>query len=87
MPARKKIQTPPADRLLTTQQAADYAGLSTRSLHRLADQGLVTKYFYGSRLRWDTDELDSLVSRRRPESVERSVSAMRSRLSVGGDAA
>jgi hypothetical protein len=63
----RKTAIPPARRLLTTQQAEEYASLHRRSLHRLAVEGRLTKRFVGSRLRWDADELDALVTRQRAD--------------------
>jgi excisionase family DNA binding protein len=66
MPKRKTIVP---SRLLTTVQAEAYASLHRRSLHRMAADGRLTKYFVGSRLRWDAAELDALVSRKRTRSL------------------
>jgi predicted DNA-binding transcriptional regulator AlpA len=81
MPARKKIQTPPLARLLSTAQAVEATGYSARTLHRLADQRRLTKYYLGSRLRWDADELDALVSPKRPAAAEASAQRLRERRS------
>lgn len=62
---RKKIALPALSETLPTKPAATYSGLSVRSLHRLADEGLLTKYYVGGRLRWHIAELDALVTRGR----------------------
>jgi hypothetical protein len=51
--------------LCTKPDATNYSGMSARSLHRFAEQGLLTKYYVGGRLRWHTKELDALVTRGR----------------------
>lgn len=63
--SKKKIALPPLSECLPTRAAAAYSGLSIRSLHRLADEGLLTKYWVGGRLRWHIEELDALVRRGR----------------------
>lgn len=62
---RKNTSTPPLSECLPTKSAAEYSRLSTRSLHRLADQGLLNKYYVGGRLRWHIKELDALVQKGR----------------------
>jgi hypothetical protein len=59
-----RAKTPPLSQLLPTREASRYSGLSVRSLHRKAFEGLLTKYYVGSRLRWHVAELDALVARR-----------------------
>jgi hypothetical protein len=60
----RKSTVPPMSELLRTKpDATDYSGMSVRSLHRFAEQGLLTKYRVGGRLRWHTRELDALVKR------------------------
>jgi excisionase family DNA binding protein len=81
MPARKKITTPPLSRLLSTQEAAARTGYSGRTLHRLAERRELTKYYLGSRLRWDADELDALVTSTRPAAAEASAQRLRERRS------
>lgn len=49
---------------LPSRAAVEYSGCSIRTLHRKADEGLLTKYYVGGRLRWSIPELDALVSRR-----------------------
>ena len=64
--SRKKSTIPPLSELLPTKpDATSYSGMSVRTLHRYAEQGLLTKYAVGGRLRWHTKELDALVERRR----------------------
>lgn len=62
MPTKKK-PLPKADDLLTTGPAEQYAGVSARSLHRWAQDGRLTKYYIGGRVRWSKAEIDALVSR------------------------
>jgi hypothetical protein len=62
---RNKITSPPLVDCLPTKSASEYSRLSVRSLHRLADEGLLTKYYVGGRLRWHIKELDALLQRGR----------------------
>jgi len=49
-------------RLLTTQQAADHLGASTRTVRRYIAEGRLTGYRLGPRLvRVDHDELEALL--------------------------
>lgn len=80
MPARKKITTPPLSRLLTTAEAVALTEYSARTLHRYAEQRRLTKYYLGTRLRWDSAELDALVTSVKPAAVAASSQRMRDRL-------
>lgn len=79
MPPRK-IKTPPLSDLLPTGPMSDYAKRSSRTLHRWHDTGLIGKYYIGGQLMWSKTEVDALVTTQQPESVQRSVAAMRSKL-------
>ena len=67
--SRGKSATPPMSELLPTKpEATTYSGISVRTLHRYAEDGRLTKYRVGGRLRWHKAELDALVSRGGPAS-------------------
>lgn len=85
MPARRKQALPPMSDLLTTAEATEYVRRAARTLHRLHDDGLLGKYYVGSRLYWSITELDALVTVTRPATAE--ASSKRLATMRGGDAA
>lgn len=83
MPARKKITTPPLSRLLTTAEAVAATDFSARTLHRWADRRQLTKYYIGTRLRWDAAELDALVTAVKPDAAVKSAERLAARREAG----
>jgi predicted site-specific integrase-resolvase len=63
--SRTRMAKPPVERLVDTQAACRRLGISRRSLYRWGDLGLVTVYKIGASNRYDVDELDAMVMRRR----------------------
>ena len=58
-PARRK----PGSRLVGTTEAAEYAGLCTRTLYRYIADGRITGYRLGPKLiKIDLDELDRIIT-------------------------
>jgi excisionase family DNA binding protein len=58
MPARRK----PGSRLVGTAEAAEYAGLCTRTIYRYIAAGRITGYRIGPKLiKVDLDELDKIT--------------------------
>lgn len=58
MPARRK----PGRRLVGTAEAAEYAGLCTRTIYRYIATGRITGYRIGPKLiKVDLDELDKIT--------------------------
>jgi hypothetical protein len=68
MPTRK-TKVPPLSDLLRTGPAIEYTRKSRRSLYRLAEQGLVNRYYIGSTLYWSKSELDALVTAVQPQDL------------------
>ena len=51
MSSRRRALPPLSELLPTKPGAVNYSGMSVRTLHRYAEQGLLTKYYVGGRLR------------------------------------
>ena len=50
--------------LITARAAADYLGVSLRSIYRWGDRGVMPVYKVGGTNRYDLRDLDALVTRR-----------------------
>ena len=64
MPRSRSLR-PPVERLVGTPAACRRLGVSRRTLYRWGELGLVSVFKVGSSNRYDIDELDAMVMRRR----------------------
>ena len=62
---RTRTPKPPVERLVGSHAACRRLGVSRRTLYRWGELGLVSVFKVGSSNRYDVEELDALVMRRR----------------------